>query len=63
MGFWFFMFAVELLIPMIMFAAGKSFQKSAPKKIKFNLRLQNGNVYEKSRHMGICSCSLRHIML
>lgn len=33
MGFWLFMFAVDLLIPMIMFAAGKSFQKSAPKKI------------------------------
>ena len=35
MGFWIFMFAVNLLIPLVMVIFGAIFIKTAPKKINF----------------------------
>lgn len=53
MGFWFFMLAMNLIIPLSMIFLGKYFSKHAPGQIQYALWLPYGAFDEKSGHMAV----------
>lgn len=53
--FWLFMLIIDLLIPIMMIGFGRIFVTRPPEKDQSHIRVQNGNVYEKQRDVGICT--------
>ena len=63
MGFWCFMLAMDLIIPLSMIFLGKYFSKRAPKEINMLFGYRTTRSTKKSGHLAICAPFLRKALV